>query len=70
MMNQYDLILGYIEEHGSITPMEAYLELGITKLATRISEMIRRGIKISKKSITVINRRGQKCRVMQYGKAA
>lgn len=69
-MNQYDLILAYIEEHGSITTMEAFVDLGITKLSTRISELIRRGVKITKKTVTVPNRRGKLCRVTRYGKAA
>ena len=69
-MNQYELILAYIEEHGSITTMEAFVDLGITKLSTRISELIRRGVKISKKTVTVPNRRGKLCRVTRYGKAA
>lgn len=34
---QRDLILQYIKDFGSITPMEAYSDLGVTKLATRIS---------------------------------
>ena len=38
-MTQKDLIRDYIEKHGSITPFEAFTELGCTKLATRISEM-------------------------------
>lgn len=40
---QYDQIYFYIKSHGSITPMKAFRDLGITKLATRISEMTRSG---------------------------
>ena len=69
-MNQHQLILDYIEEHGSITTMEAFMNLGITKLSTRVSELIRRGVKISKVSVTVPDRRGKLCRVTRYGKAA
>ena len=36
---QKELILEYITCFGSISPMEAFADLGITKLATRISEM-------------------------------
>ena len=32
-------ILWYIHTYGSISPMEAFSDLGITKLSTRISEM-------------------------------
>lgn len=42
-MTQAEAIREYIAEKGSITPMEAFYELGITKLATRISEMKKKG---------------------------
>lgn len=46
VMTQKELILKYIQDFGSITPMDAFTDLGITKLATRISEMRRTGINI------------------------
>lgn len=42
-MTQAEAIRQYIDEKGSISPMEAFYDLGITKLATRISEMKRKG---------------------------
>ena len=69
-MNQHQLILDYIDEHGSISPAEAFQYLGITKLSTRISEMIRRGVKITKKTCHAPNRYGKMCRFTRYGKAA
>ena len=42
-MTQKQEILEYIRKHGSITPMDAF-PLGITKLATRVSEMRSAGI--------------------------
>ena len=42
-MTQREAILQYIDEFGSITPMEAFAELGITKLATRISKCEKTG---------------------------
>ena len=47
-MTQHEKILNYIEQHGSITPMDAFSQLGITKLATRVSELIREGVPIVK----------------------
>ena len=41
---QKDRILDYLKRFGSITPMDAFYDLGITKLATRISEMRDEGI--------------------------
>ncbi len=43
-MTQHQKVINYIEKHGSITPLEAFRDLGITKLATRISEMRKRGM--------------------------
>ena len=43
-MSQHERILDYITRFGSISPMEAFNDLGITKLSTRISEMRADGI--------------------------
>jgi hypothetical protein len=43
-MTQKEEILQYIKEHGSITPMGAFYDLGITKLSTRVGEMRKKGI--------------------------
>ena len=42
-MTQHEKILRYIQIHGSITTYEAFLNLGITKLTTRISELRKAG---------------------------
>lgn len=68
-MNQHKAILDYLEAHGSITPMEAFSNLGITKLSTRISEMIRRGYKFRKVPTEGKNRYGEPVRFMKYEKA-
>lgn len=43
---QKQRIIDYIAREGSITTMEAFSELGITKLTTRISELRRDGYNI------------------------
>ena len=63
-MTQHEMILAYIDRFGSISPMEAFNDLGITKLATRISEMRRKGHEFEK------NRFGKTCHYMRYRKAA
>lgn len=68
-MTQGERIIAYMDEHGTITPFEAFQELGITKLATRISELRRGGEKIEKKYITVRNRFGEDVNVMEYRRA-
>lgn len=65
-MNQYERILQYINDFGSITPMEAFSDLGITKLATRISEMRRDGIEFDQEMEYSKNRYGQKVHYMRY----
>ena len=63
-------ILWYIYAYGSISPMEAFNELGITKLATRISEMRVLGIQFDQDYEGRTNRFGKKVRYMRYRKAA
>ena len=64
-MSQQQEILEYIKRYGSITPMQAY-ELGITKLATRVSEMRKKGIEFHIEIVRSINKRGKTCRYARY----
>ena len=58
-MTQKQLILRYIRDFGSITPFQAFSDLGITKLATRISEMRREdGLEFNIESVKKKNRYG------------
>ena len=45
-MTQKQRIMFYLTLEGSITTMEAFSQLGITKLTTRISELRREGYNI------------------------
>ena len=65
-MTQHELIRKYILDFGSITPMEAFAELGVTKLSTRISEMISLGEPIHKQMETGRNRYGRPVSYMRY----
>lgn len=67
-MTQYEKILQYIDDFGSISPMEAFSDLGITKLATRISEMRKDGIEFDQVWECSKNRYGQKVHYMRYSK--
>lgn len=67
-MTQHEKILQYINDFGSISPMEAFTDLGITKLATRISEMRRDGIEFNQRMETSKNRYGEKVHYMRYWK--
>ena len=68
-MTQYDRILQYLDDFGSISPMEAFYDLGITKLATRISEMRKNGYSFNQKMESKKNRYGQTVSYMRYSKA-
>ena len=63
-------ILWYIHTYGSISPMEAFSDLGVTKLSTRISEMRVIGIQFDQAYEGRTNRFGKKVRYMRYRKAA
>ena len=65
-MTQKDHIIDYIERFGSITPMEAFSDLGITKLATRVSEMREAGTDIIGEWESTKNRYGKTVRYMRY----
>ena len=69
-MNQYERIIKYLDDFGSISPMEAFRDLGITKLATRISEMSRRGYEFIKTRENSTNRYGEPVSFMRYRKVS
>lgn len=63
-------ILCYIFDFGSISPMEAFTDLGITKLSTRISEMKVLGIQFDQAYEGRENRYGKIVYFMRYRRAA
>ena len=65
-MTQRELILQYIEDFGSITPLQAFADLGITKLATRISEMRKDGMDFKIEMVRSKNRYGKSVSFARY----
>jgi hypothetical protein len=65
-MTQQEAILDYINRFGSITPMQAFSDLGITKLATRVSEMKKDGITLKHESIKCKTRLGRTTHYTRY----
>lgn len=53
-MTQCERIQRHLQDHGSITAVEALNEYGIARLAARISDLRRQGIEI--KSETVVSK--------------
>lgn len=66
MRAAYQRILDYIERFGSITPLEAFRDLGQTKLASRIGEMRELGYVIDGDFELSENRFGETTRYMRY----
>ena len=69
-ITQAKLILDYMEEFGSITPLEAMRDLGVYRLSARISDIKKSGIPIKTDSVSVPNRRGKTSIVARYSLVA
>lgn len=66
-MTQHQRIKKYLADFGSITPMQAFRDLGITKLSTRIGEMERAGMVRTRHTMEDgRNRYGEKTRFAKY----
>lgn len=65
-MTQAQRVLAYIEENGSITQISALNELGVMRLASRISDLRKSGVPIISKTEAVNNRYGEKCYIKRY----
>lgn len=67
MNKQHDRIKRYIDANGSITTNEAFVYLGVSRLAARISEMEQLGlIDVDHVRETGKNRFGEKCSYIRY----
>lgn len=66
MANQKQMVLDYIREFGSITPVDAFKDLGITRLAAVVCRLRREGHDINKEREHAYNRYGQKVRYARY----
>lgn len=65
-VTQKQRVLQYIKDFGSITSWQAYEDLGVMQLGTRIFELKKAGIKIKKERVTKLNRYGDKCHFDKY----
>ena len=65
-MNQEKRVLDYMEEFGSITALEALRDLGIMRLASRISDLKGRGYNIVMEYERGVNRYGEKTKYARY----
>ena len=65
-MNQCDRIIRHLEDYGSITSLEAMKEYGIMRLASRITDLKRKGYKIASETVSGENRYGEPTHYSKY----
>ncbi len=65
-MAQTDRILEHLKEKGTLMPFEAWLYLGIYRLASRINDLRKAGHKIKTKKVEVVNRWGELSYIAEY----
>ena len=59
-------VLDYILEFGSITQLEAIRDLGVMRLASRISDLKKQGVPIRSEMVPVSNKFDEVCHVKRY----
>jgi hypothetical protein len=63
---QVERVVEYMEEKGSITQLEAIAELGVMRLASRISDLKKSGVPIKSETVAVKNRYNEDCYIKRY----
>lgn len=63
---QSERVIRYIQDFGSITQRDALNDIGVFRLASRISELKKDGWPISSKMEPVKNRYGETCHIKRY----
>ena len=66
MVSQKKMVLDYITEFGSITPIDAFRDLGITRLSAIVFNLKEEGHDIDKVIETGKNRFGNRTRYARY----
>ena len=59
-------ILKYMQDYGSITPVEPFRDLGVMRLGARIYDLEQEGIRIAHERETSTNRMGKKVSYSRY----
>lgn len=65
-MTQNEKILRHLQDHGEITPAEAYEDYGVYRLAARIADLRKVGYDITSYPTTGRNRYGEATRYTTY----
>lgn len=65
-MNQKERVLRHLQDHGSITQLEAMQDYGIMRLTNRVGELMQAGYPIKSELVKGSNRYGEKTRYSRY----
>ena len=65
-MTQCEKVMDYITRFGSITTREAFIDLGIARLASRICDLSKQGIEFERETETTKNRFGEPTHYTRY----
>ena len=65
-MSQTDRVHEYMKQHGTITSMEAFANLGITRLAARISNLKDSGVAVKTTTVSKKRKDGTTCHFAEY----
>lgn len=64
--SQLDRILAVLESGGTLTALDALEDFGCSRLASRITDLKRKGYPVASRMVTRRNRYGRLCRVAEY----
>ena len=65
-MTQCERIVNYMRDFGAITTREAFIDLGIARLASRIHDLRKQGLDIEKETVASKNRYGETVHYARY----
>lgn len=65
-MTQCERVLKYMQDFGSINPLQAIVDLGVMRLAARVSDLKECGYPISRKMVAAKNRYGETVCFAEY----
>ena len=65
-VTQCQRVIDYMQETGSITQLQALQDLGVMRLASRISDIRKMGYAVEVKTETAKNRYGETCHYARY----
>ena len=63
---QCEKIVEYMQKHGSITQVQAFVDIGCFRLASRISDLKKQGYAIRSEMVKVKNRYDEDVQVAKY----